>query len=61
MNIFLLLFLSFNFPLFGAVPYSSGWHNVPGVETDVVEFMDQHPEVDLIFSYYEGSWNLVDD
>ena len=59
MNIFLLLFLCFTFPLFGAVPYSSGWHNVPGVETDVVEFMDQHPEVDLIFSY-EGSWNLVD-
>ncbi len=33
---------------------------MPGVETEVAEFMDQHPEVDLIFSYHEGSWNLVD-
>ena len=45
----LLFLLAFTLPVFCAVPYSSGWHNVPGVESDVAEFMDQHPEVDLIF------------
>ena len=56
----LLFLLAFTVPVFCAVPYSSGWHNVPGVESDVAEFMDQHPEVDLIFSYHQGLWNLVD-
>ncbi len=55
-----LLFLSFNCNFFCAEPYSSGWHNLPGVEIDVVEFLDQHPEVDLIFSYNQGTWSLVD-
>ena len=60
MIILLLLFLSLNCNLFCAETYSAGWHNLPGVETDVVEFMDQHPEVDLIFSYHQGTWGLVD-
>ena len=50
----LLFLLAFTLPVLCAVPYSSGWHNVPGVESDVAEFMDQHPEVDLIFFLSSG-------
>ena len=40
--------------------YPVGWHNIPGVAIEVVDFLSLHPEVDLIFSYFEGSWSLVD-
>lgn len=40
--------------------YPVGWHNVPGVAIEAVDFISLHPEVDLIFSYFGGSWSLFD-
>jgi len=55
-----LVFFSISVSIFGAQTYPVGWHNVPGVEISAQEFLNLHPEVDLIFSYFEGSWSLID-
>jgi hypothetical protein len=44
----------------GAEPYTSGWHNLPGVEISAEDFLSLHPEVDLIFSYSQANWTVKD-
>jgi len=43
-----------------AFAYSPGWHNVPGTDQTVQEFLLEHPEVSQIFEFHAEVWSAVD-
>lgn len=60
MKILSLIFCILRMNCFAAETYPVGWHNLPGVNVSVQDFMEEHPEVDLIFSYFNSNWSLFD-
>lgn len=60
MKTLILIFCIIRISCFAAETYSVGWHNLPGVNVSVQDFMEEHPEVDLIFSYFNSDWSLYD-